>query len=251
MESGIKRNGYGLDDYFNVVEKPYWKYRMEFEEFDLNARNTMKVFSILEKVTFLKLIIPEFQKDPFKMELKEFAAYYDEIEEKYLKTDERLFNKFDLMPKADIVIHAKLKKQFVEIPLRNMDNIPIDDELNEERKNSGYDRNVSLIHSVYVSPAKNNQSDVFESIGVPAEDIKESLPAKPEKRQVAEAQVNFDNSSEPIVMASTYELSPKRISVEDPMNGSKTSPEPEIISPKSFKSKKEHSKIPKKKDNGK
>ena len=94
MESGIKRNGYGLDDYFNVVEKPYWKYRMESEEFDSQARKTTKVFPILEKITFPKLIIPKFQKDPCQMKSMEYATYYNRFTEQYQNNDKEVLSEF-------------------------------------------------------------------------------------------------------------------------------------------------------------
>ena len=90
-------DGYGSDDYLNIVRRPYWKYRFEDSAFDQNINKLSTLCLILEKFIYLKLVIPEFKNDPIEMDLDDFNKYYKNLERKYLNIDEDGINHMELL----------------------------------------------------------------------------------------------------------------------------------------------------------
>ena len=82
MTKKIRRNGYGSNDYLSIVKRPYWKFRLKDKEFNNKALRMIALKSILEKMVYSKLIVPEFDTDPCEMPIMNSVEYNADLVEK-------------------------------------------------------------------------------------------------------------------------------------------------------------------------
>jgi hypothetical protein len=87
LEQKIKFPGYGKNDYFNIVKKPYCKYRIEDKDFDNNARELQALCDKLDEMISSELAIVEFRNDPLNLSLEEVQEFYNKMYSKYTKID--------------------------------------------------------------------------------------------------------------------------------------------------------------------
>lgn len=87
LERKIKAEGYGQNDYFNLVKKPYCKYRLEDKNFNDDAKELQKLCDKLQEFICNKLAIPEFKNDPCNLSFEEVPKFYSEMYSKYINIE--------------------------------------------------------------------------------------------------------------------------------------------------------------------
>lgn len=87
LEKKIKAEGYGHNDYFNLVKKPCCKYRLEDKNFNDSVKQVQKLCDKLQELICKKLAIPEFENDPYDLSSEEIPYFYDDMYSKYMNID--------------------------------------------------------------------------------------------------------------------------------------------------------------------
>eukprot|EP01022_Parablepharisma_sp_SALTPOND_P032437 TRINITY_DN844_c0_g1_i3.p1 TRINITY_DN844_c0_g1~~TRINITY_DN844_c0_g1_i3.p1 ORF type:complete len:499 (+),score=101.15 TRINITY_DN844_c0_g1_i3:167-1663(+) len=71
------------EDYWITIQKAFYTYKSRDEEFKSQVTKVLELHSILQKLVYSKVRIPEFEKDPYDMELEEVEKFYEEMMNKY------------------------------------------------------------------------------------------------------------------------------------------------------------------------
>lgn len=250
MTTKIKRNGYGSNDYLNIVKRPYWKFRLENKEFNDRALKMIALKSILEKMVYSKLIVPEFAMDPCDMHIRDFDKYYVELEEEYLKVNALLFKSMNPIPRvrkvtSPVIEDEKLNNIKPREEKLTIENRPIEQSIDipEEKKEvpDSSDKNLpnknkflidpKSIQSMYQPNVKFENEEVTKS---PYEISEHSNELEDEKNKQKEKLALEKSESIAILPPEVKESSPAKVEesvkLEKEINFDKKTTEPAITS---------------------
>jgi len=111
LEKKIKSRGYGGNDYFNMVKKPYCKYRLEDKDFDYGAKRFLNFCGILRELINERYIIPEFETDPLELKFEDIQSHYENLQAKYSKIDKTTLQAMPKACKRDLIVQEDENKE--------------------------------------------------------------------------------------------------------------------------------------------
>ena len=111
LEKKIKSKGYDGNDYFNMVKKPYCKYRLEDEDFDYSAKRLLNLCGILRELINERYVIPEFETDPLEFKFEDIQSHYENLQAKYSKIDKSTLQAMPKACKKDLMVQKDENKE--------------------------------------------------------------------------------------------------------------------------------------------